>query len=151
MGTAIDRHQSRTDIHEKAANYGIPAEPIDGMDVLAVEQATRLALDSVRSGAGPFLLEARTYRFRAHSMYDAELYRTKEEVQQWKRRDPIALFTARLREASHLTDDDVADIEARVTAEIDQAVATAERGPWEPLEDLTRDVYTPRTAARVTT
>ncbi len=147
MGTAIERHQSRTDIHEKAANYGIPAEPVDGMDVLAVEQATRLALDGVRSGAGPFLLEARTYRFRAHSMYDAELYRTKDEVQQWKRRDPIALFTARLREAGQLTDDDVAAIEARVAAEIDQAVATAESGPWEPLEDLTRDVYTPRGTA----
>lgn len=151
MGTAIERHQSRTDIHQKAANYGIPAEPVDGMDVLAVEQATRLALDCVRSGAGPYLLEARTYRFRAHSMYDAELYRTKDEVQQWKRRDPIALFTARLREAGHLTDADLAALDAKVSAEIDAAVAVAESGPWEPLEDLTKDVCTPRSAGSAST
>lgn len=149
MGTALARHQARTDIHQKAASYGIPAEAVDGMDVLAVEQATRLALDSVRCGTGPFLLEARTYRFRAHSMYDAELYRSKDEVQQWKRRDPIELLTVRLREAGDLTDSDLAALEAKVATEIGQAVATAEGGAWEPLEDLTKDVYTPRGAAAV--
>ncbi len=143
MGTAIERHQSRIDIHQKAEGYGIPAEVVDGMDVLAVEKATELAVDTVRSGAGPHLLEARTYRFRAHSMYDAELYRTKEEVEHWKKRDPINLFVAQLREAALLTDADLATIEARVAAEIDEAVAFAEAGPWEPVEDLTKDVYTP--------
>ncbi|MBI3864228.1 MAG: pyruvate dehydrogenase (acetyl-transferring) E1 component subunit alpha [Planctomycetia bacterium] len=144
MGTAIERHQSQTDIAQKGANYGIPAEAVDGMDVLAVEQVSRLALDGVRSGAGPFLLEARTYRFRAHSMYDAELYRSKDEVEQWKRRDPIAFLTARLREAHQLSDGELAALESRVAAEIDEAVAVAEGGPWEPLADLTKDVYTPQ-------
>jgi pyruvate dehydrogenase E1 component alpha subunit len=143
MGTAIERHQSRTDIHLKAEAYGIPAEAVDGMDVLAVEKATSLAVDTVRSGAGPHLLEARTYRFRAHSMYDAELYRSKDEVEHWKKRDPINLFVARLREAGTLSDADIAAIEAKVAKEIDEAVAFAESGPWEPLEDLTKDVYTP--------
>jgi pyruvate dehydrogenase E1 component alpha subunit len=143
MGTAIERHQSRTDIHLKAAGYGIPAEAVDGMDVLAVEKATSLAVDTVRSGAGPHLLEARTYRFRAHSMYDAELYRTKDEVEQWKRRDPITLFAARLREAGLLSDSDASAIEAKVASEIDEAVAFAEGGEWEPLQDLTKDVCTP--------
>jgi pyruvate dehydrogenase E1 component alpha subunit len=142
MGTAIERHQSRTDIHAKAEGYGIPAEVVDGMDVQAVEKATELAVDFVRSGVGPHLLEVRTYRFRAHSMYDAELYRTKEEVEQWKKRDPINLFVARLRAAEWLADADVAAIEARVADEISEAVAFAESGPWEPLEDLTKDVCT---------
>jgi len=147
MGTAIERHQSQTDIHLKAEGYGIPAEAVDGMDVQAVERVTSLAVDTVRSGAGPHLLEARTYRFRAHSMYDAELYRSKEEVEQWKRRDPINLYSTRLREAGMLSDSDVSAIEARVASEIEEAVAFAERGEWEPLQDLTKDVYTPPAAA----
>jgi pyruvate dehydrogenase E1 component alpha subunit len=146
MGTAIERHQSNTDIHLKAEVYGIPAEVVDGMDVLAVAQATSLAVDTVRSGAGPHLLEARTYRFRAHSMYDAELYRSKEEVEQWKQRDPINLFVSRLREASLLTDADLATLEAKIATEINEAVAFAESGEWEPLQDLTKDVYTPQGA-----
>lgn len=144
MGTAIERHQSNTDIHLKAEGYGIPAEAVDGMDVLAIAQATSLAVDTIRSGAGPHLLEARTYRFRAHSMYDAELYRSKDEVEQWKRRDPINLFVSRLREASLLTDADLSTLEAKIAAEIDEAVAFAESGEWEPLQDLTKDVYTPQ-------
>lgn len=147
MGTAIERHQSCPDIYRKAGGYGIPAETVDGMDVLAVEKATSLAVDSVRSGAGPFLLEAGTYRFRAHSMYDAELYRSKDEVEQWKKRDPINLFVARLREASLLTEADLSGLEAKIAAEIDQAVAVAENGPWEPLADLARDLYTPQESA----
>lgn len=142
MGTAINRAQSITEIPLKATGYGIPAEAVDGMDVLAVEQATRLALDSVRCGAGPFLLEAITYRFRAHSMYDAELYRTKDEVEQWKRRDPITLFTARLREQGLLTDADLTSLEAKVATKVTDSVAFAEAGPWEPVEDLEKDVLT---------
>lgn len=143
MGTAIARAQSRIDISQKAAGYGIPAEAIDGMDVLAVEDATRLALDTVRCGAGPYLLEAITYRFRAHSMYDAELYRTKAEVEEWKKRDPINLFVGRSRERGLLADADLTNSEQRVAVEIAEAIAFAEAGPWEPVEDLTKDVVTP--------
>lgn len=142
MGTAIARAQSKTDISQKSAGYGIPSEAIDGMDVTAVEEATRLALDTVRCGAGPYLLEAITYRFRAHSMYDAELYRTKAEVEEWKKRDPIELFQVRSRERGLLTDTDFADSEQRVAAEISDAIAFAEAGPWEPVEDLEMDVLT---------
>src|SRR5512145_2832381 len=95
MGTALARHQAQTDIRLKAENHGMPAEAVDGMDVLAVEAAMRRAVDAVRREGSPRFLEARTYRFRAHSMADPELYRTKEEVEQWKRRDPIATFVAR--------------------------------------------------------
>lgn len=143
MGTAIERHQSQTDISAKAAAYDMPSAAVDGMDVLAVEQAAQQAVAAVRDGAGPYLLEARTYRFRAHSMYDAELYRGKDEVEQWKKRDPIALFTALLREQGVLCDAELAELEQGVAEQVAAAVEFAEAGPWEPLEDLTKDVYTP--------
>jgi pyruvate dehydrogenase E1 component alpha subunit len=142
MGTALVRHQAQPDIRRKADAYGMPSEAADGMDVVAVEEATRRAAAHVRRGDGPFLLELRTYRFRAHSTADPELYRAKEEVAEWKRRDPIALFTARLRETGLVSDADLAALETAVGGAIDEAVREAEAGPWEPVEDLTRDVYT---------
>jgi pyruvate dehydrogenase E1 component subunit alpha len=141
MGTAVERHQSRTDIHVKAAGYGIEAAVVDGMDVAAVEAAARQAMDFVRAGR-PFFLEARTYRFRAHSMYDADLYRTKDEIEQWKQRDPIVAWQQRLREQGLLSDDDLTDIESDVGAKVNAAVDFAEQGKWEPVEDLLKDVYT---------
>jgi len=144
MGTALARHQSQTDIRRKADAYALRADAVDGMDVIAVEAATRRAADFVRGGAGPFLLEARTYRFRAHSMYDPELYRSKEEVEQWKQRDPLATFAAALRGRGLLGEADMTALEAEVAEEIAAAVRYAEDAPWEPVEDLTRDVYTPR-------
>jgi pyruvate dehydrogenase E1 component alpha subunit len=143
MGTALERHQAQTDISLKARGYGLPGEAVDGMDVLAVEAAVARTVAAIRGGGGPSLLEARTYRFRAHSMYDPELYRSQDEVELWKRRDPIALLAARAREEGLLADADLAELEAAVAAEIDAAVRFAEDGPWEPVEDLTRDVYTP--------
>ena len=142
MGTALARHQAQTDIALKARASGLPARAVDGMDVLAVEEATQQAAASVCQGNGPYLLEFRTYRFRAHSMYDPELYRTKEEVERWKERDPIVTFEWRLREWKCLTSDDLVGMETEIAAEIDEAVAFAEAGPWEPVEDLTKDVYT---------
>jgi pyruvate dehydrogenase E1 component alpha subunit len=103
----------------------------------------RRAAEHVRRGHGPFLLELRTYRFRAHSTADPELYRTKEEVAEWKQRDPIALYTARLQAAGVLSTADLALLEAAAAADVDAAVRVAEAGPWEPVEDLTRDVYAP--------
>jgi TPP-dependent pyruvate/acetoin dehydrogenase alpha subunit len=143
MGTALARHQAETDLCRRAAAYGIPAEAVDGMDVRAVEAATRRAADAVRAGEGPRFLEARTYRFRGHSMADPELYRTREEVERWKARDPIATFAAQLRERGRLSDAALAALEAEVAEEVAAAVAFAEAGPLGPVEDLTRDVHTP--------
>ena len=143
MGTALARHQAQTDIRLKAETYGMPAEATDGMDVLAVEAAMRQTVEAVRRDGGPRFLEARTYRFRAHSMADPELYRTKDEVERWKQRDPIATFVARLRGESILDDADLAAMTTAVETEIDAAVGFAEAAPWEPVEDLTKDVYTP--------
>jgi pyruvate dehydrogenase E1 component alpha subunit len=142
MGTALVRHQAQPDIRRKADAYGMRSDAADGMDVLAVEEAARRAADHVRRGEGPFLLELQTYRFRAHSTADPELYRRKEEVAEWKRRDPIELFAARLQPLGMLSDADLAALEASVGAVVAEAVRIAEAGPWEPVEDLTRDVYT---------
>jgi 2-oxoisovalerate dehydrogenase E1 component len=95
MGTHIERALSQQDLPAKARTYGMPADSVDGMDVMAVEEAAGKAVASVKAGNGPFFLEARTYRFRAHSMFDAELYRDKAEVEEWKKRDPIVLLRER--------------------------------------------------------
>ena len=143
MGTRIERALSQTDLPAKARTYGMTADSVDGMDVLAVEEAARQAVASVRGGGGPYFLECRTYRFRAHSMFDAELYREKSEVEEWKTRDPIALLRARLDEAKLIDAASVAALDAAVAQEVGHAVAFAEAGTWEPVGDLTRDVYTP--------
>lgn len=145
MGTALERHQAQTDVALKAEGYGVPAKSVDGMDVLAVEAATRVAVNQIRGVGGPYLLECRTYRFRAHSMYDPELYRTKEEVEQWKKRCPIKGLSSYLNEEKRTTHDQIAEIEKAIETEITDAVAVAEAGPWEPVEDLCRDVYTTST------
>ena len=141
MGTALNRSESQTNLALKASGYEMPAWSVDGMDVLAVEDATSKALFEIRAGAGPVFLELRTYRFRAHSMYDPERYRPKEEVELWRHRDPITLFQTRLTQAGLLTEADVDAIEAEVAAEVDAAVSFAEAGEFEPVADLTRFVY----------
>jgi pyruvate dehydrogenase E1 component alpha subunit len=141
MGTALERSESQTHLTLKAASYELPAWEVDGMDVEAVEAAARKAAESVRAGGGPHFLELRTFRYRAHSMFDPELYRAKDEVDEWKARDPIELLRERLVADELLTDEIWRDMEDRVRAEIDKAVAFAEAGSWEPVEDLTRFVY----------
>jgi TPP-dependent pyruvate/acetoin dehydrogenase alpha subunit len=140
MGTALARSESETDLALKAASFAMPAWPVDGMDVLAVAAAAARAALAVRAGGGPCFLEFRTYRFRPHSAFDPERYRSKQEVEDWKRRDPIATFGALLRERGQLDDAGLAAIEAAVAVEIDAAVAFAEAGHLEPLEALTRFV-----------
>jgi pyruvate dehydrogenase E1 component subunit alpha len=141
MGTALERSESQTDIHLKAQNYNIIAEAVDGMDVLAVEAAVQRAVAQVRRGEGPYFLELRTYRYRAHSMSDPEFYRSKEEVALWRGRDPISLFDAYLRTQGMLDDAELKTLETDVANEVDWAVAEAEKGAWEPVADLERDVY----------
>ena len=148
MGTALERTHAITDLAGRAASYGMPAHAVDGMDVEAVATAARSAVDAVRSGGGPVFLELLTYRFRAHSMYDPDRYREKAEIARWRQRDPIDLYVARLRGEGRLTDDDLTAMETGVAAEVDDAVAAAEAGPLEPVEDLTRFVYSePRSAS----
>jgi pyruvate dehydrogenase E1 component alpha subunit len=144
MGTALERHQAQPNIAAKAAAYGMTGSQADGMDVVAVEAATRRAADAVRSEGRPVLLELLTYRFRAHSMYDPELYRSKEEVTQWMTRDPVSTYTAGLMETGVLTEAARSALESDVAAVIAAAVAEAEAGALEPVADLLKDVETPR-------
>ncbi|MFE0404597.1 pyruvate dehydrogenase (acetyl-transferring) E1 component subunit alpha [Streptomyces nigra] len=140
MGTALERHQARTDLALRATSYGMVAWSVDGMDVEAVEQAARRAVEGIRTGTGPHFLELRTYRFRAHSMYDPDRYRDKAEVERWKSRDPITLLMDRMRESGAPVERAVTRIERRITAEIDRAVEAAEQAPEEPVETLLRHV-----------
>jgi pyruvate dehydrogenase E1 component alpha subunit len=146
MGTALERSESETQIARKAASYNVPAATVDGMDVVAVEKAAASAVEAIRGDGGPRFLEFSTYRFRAHSMFDPELYRDKAEVETWKKRGPIVTFIAKLREAGLLADADLASLEAEVQREVAAAIEFAENGTWEPVEDLTLDVYTQRSA-----
>jgi pyruvate dehydrogenase E1 component alpha subunit len=141
MGTALAISESETDLVRKAESYRVPSESVDGMNVVEIETAARRAVEAMRAGEGPRFLECRTYRFRAHSMFDAQLYRDKAEIELWRRRCPIERFTAWCQETGLLHDGDVATIEAAVAAEVARAVAFAEAGTWEPVEDLTRDVH----------
>lgn len=146
MGTALALTESETDIHLKAASYGMKSAQVDGMDVVAVEAAAREAAALIHDGAGPFFLECRTYRFRAHSMFDAQLYRDKAEVEQWREKGPVVRFTNWLRDSGNLHESDLAAMEADIAAEIDEAVAFAEAGTWEPPEHLANHVYAPGAA-----
>jgi pyruvate dehydrogenase E1 component alpha subunit len=138
MGTAIERTESETDIHRKAEAYRIGSHRVDGMDVVAVEAATRKALDHVRAGEGPQFLECMTYRFRAHSMFDAQLYRDKAEVERWKERDPILRFGDWAVACGLLHKNDVEALQRDAAAEVEAAVAFAEAAAWEPVADLAR-------------
>jgi len=142
MGTALDRSESQTDLCLKAASYGMKTMQVDGMDVVAVYEASKLAVQQVRGGAGPLFIELKTYRYRAHSMFDPDLYRDKKEIESWKKRGPIHTFTERLKAQDHLTEEGYLELEKLAQNEVDAAVAFAEAGTWEPVEDLLRDVYT---------
>jgi len=144
MGTALAITESETDIQRKAACYRMAAEAVDGMDVIAVEAAARRAIQAVRESRKPYFLECRTYRLRAHSMFDAQLYRDKAEVEAWRQKGPIARLLERMQANQVLHPDDGSRIDAEVDAEIAEAIAFAEAGTWEPVEQLTRFTYAER-------
>jgi pyruvate dehydrogenase E1 component alpha subunit len=147
MGTALARSESQTRLCVKAGSYGMTTLSVDGMDVVAVHEHIKDAVQQVRAGQGPVFVELRTYRFRAHSMFDPELYRDKLEVEAWKLRGPIHTYTARLKTQGLLTEDEFLALDAKTQAEVDEAVAFAEAGTFEPASGLLRDVHTPQGAA----
>jgi pyruvate dehydrogenase E1 component alpha subunit/2-oxoisovalerate dehydrogenase E1 component len=141
MGTAIRFTHAIQELEKKGVAYGIESVAVDGMNVLAVEKATKEAVAKVRSTGKPFFLVCNTYRFRAHSMFDSELYREKSEVEEWKKRDPIPAFQKELINRQLIDEADIKTIEQRTEAEVEKAVAFAEAGTWEPIEGLTKFVY----------
>jgi pyruvate dehydrogenase E1 component alpha subunit len=147
MGTALARSESETDIQRKAACYRIASEAVDGMDIVAVEAVARRAIHAVRQSRKPYFLECRTYRLRAHSMFDAQLYRDKAEVEAWRAKEPIVRFQGWLQSNGMIHPDDVSHIETGIEGEIAEAVAFAEAGSWEPVDQLTRFTYADRVAS----
>ena len=144
MGVPLAESDAETDIWRKAQAYRMPSEQVDGMDPVQVETAAQRAVAQIRAGGGPYFLEARTYRFRAHSMFDTQAYRTRGEVELWKQRDPIERLRVWMAANHQVTDAEAQAIEAGVTAEIDAAVAFAEAGSLDPVEDLERFVLMDR-------
>jgi len=140
MGVPLADSEAETEVWRKAAAYRLPAEQVDGMDPIQMEAAARRAVEHIRSGSGPFFLEARTYRFRAHSMFDTQAYRTRNEVEQWKQRDPIEHLRAWMQANHQLDAAEAAAINAEVAAEIAAAVAFAEAGTLEAPDTLERFV-----------
>lgn len=141
MGTALGRHSAVTDLRRKGEGLGVPGMSCDGMDVQAVNEVLAQAVERVRSERCPVLVEAITYRFRGHSMADPEQYRSREEVDRWRERDPITAFAAQLREAGVIDEPGIADLDAQAIARVDAAVEFAESSPFPPPESLYDDVY----------
>jgi len=143
MGTSLAKEHAQTDLALRASSYGMAAWPVDGMDVLAVEDAATRAVEEIRGGGAPVFLELRTYRFRAHSMYDPDRYRTKDEIAAWRAHDPLLGFQELMQKEGQLDEDELAALEKEVAALLDRAVETADQAPVEPVEDLTRFVVSP--------
>ena len=141
MGTSLKLTQSETNIYKKADSYKIHSKQIDGMSVIDVAKASARAVEDIRENGNPIFLECLTYRFRAHSMFDAELYRQKSEVLQWKKKDPLILFENKLKEIGLWSEINIAEIENEIKTTIDEAVEFAQNGTLEPIEDLEKFVY----------
>jgi pyruvate dehydrogenase E1 component alpha subunit len=141
MGTAIRYSHSVTEIEKKGPPYGIETFAVDGMNVREVEKAARAAVERIHATGRPYFLVCNTYRFRAHSMFDAELYRDKKEVEEWKERDPIPALQKDLLIGKVIEDVDIKNLEQRIETEVQKAVDFAEAGSWEPIEQLTKFVY----------
>ena len=143
MGTAFERVSAVCDVYRKASAFDIPGVRIDGNDVLAVRDAVRRMADRARTGGGPQLIEAMTYRFRGHSMGDPQRYRTKEEVEEAKARDPIARWRHTVLENDLATEDELRKIAGEVDAEVEEAVRFAENSPAPDPGELCNDVLVP--------
>ncbi len=141
MGTALARHSAVTDLQRKGESFGVPGVRCDGMDVADTHRVVAEALHRARDERQPVLVEAITYRFRGHSMADPEEYRTREQVAEWRRRDPIALWSGRLEEAGILDVDGIEALDAQAAGRVDEAVAFADASPFPAPESLYDDVY----------
>jgi len=148
MGTAVSRSSAITDLYERAASYNMPGVVVDGQDVEKVKAATDAAVDRARRESAPTLMEIRTYRYVGHSMSDAAhgTYRTKEEVEEYRQRDPITVLERRMREAGLLDDAAMKALDAEVLAEVEDAVKFAEESPDPAPDELWTDVYAPERA-----
>ena len=141
MGTSVERTSNVTDIYKLADAYDMPGDSVDGMDMEAVHNAVARAVKRARDGEGPTLLEMKTYRYRGHSMSDPQKYRTKEEVEIYKEKDPIEIARLKLVEFFNVEDTEIEEINERVRLEVEESVQFAEESPWPSDDELYKDVY----------
>ncbi len=141
MGTSIERTSNVVDIYKLADAFEMPADSIDGMSCESVHEGVARAVKRAREGGGPTLLEIKTYRYKGHSISDPQKYRTKEEVEEYKQRDPIMLVLQTIRENNFATEEEIAAIDARVQATVDESVKFAEESPWPNDDEVLKDVY----------
>jgi len=141
MGTAVKRSSNVEDLSTLGESYDMPSFAVDGMNVEAVHEAVVEAAERARRGDGPTLLEFRTYRYKGHSMSDPQKYRTKEEVEEYKQRDPVERVLASIQENNILTQEEIDAIIKKVKQKVDDAVKFAEESPWPDGMDAFKDVY----------
>jgi pyruvate dehydrogenase E1 component alpha subunit len=141
MGTAIERHSAVTDLSKKAEGLGVPGVRVDGMDVLAMREVVAEHIRLAREDRQPTLVEAFTYRFRGHSAADPEVYRTKEEVEEWRKKDPITVLRDRLLAEGVISEEEVEEMRERVEQRVLEAVEFADNSPEPPLESLYDHLY----------
>jgi len=141
MGTAVERASAVSEIRQKALGYGMPSSRVDGMDLIAVREATLEVMQKIRAGEGPHLMEVVTYRFRGHSMGDPERYRQAEEIKRWQENDPIGIYRRYLETHSIASAEELDAIDQRVEQEVAEAVRFAEESPEPPPEALFEDIY----------
>ena len=141
IGTSLERVSPSKELYKRVKAYNIPSERVDGMDVLAVREATERAIERAREGEGPSFIEALTYRFRGHSMSDPDDYRTKREEKIWKERDPIVKLAKQLRDKAIITPDELKDLQDEVNTKVDESIKFADESSWPELEELMKDIY----------
>lgn len=141
MGTSIERTSNVVDIYKLADAYEMPADKVDGMAPETVHDAVSRAVKRAREGGGPTLLEMKTYRYKGHSISDPQKYRTKEEVEEYKDRDPLSIVLDIIKENNYATDEELAAIDSRIAAEVDETVRFAEESPWPDDDEVLKDVY----------
>ena len=141
MGTSVERTSNVTDIYKLADAYDMPGDSVDGMDMEAVHNAVARAVKRARDGEGPTLLEMKTYRYRGHSMSDPQKYRTKEEVEIYKEKDPIEIARLKLVDFFNVADTEIEEINERVRIDVEESVQFAEESPWPSDDELYKDVY----------
>jgi pyruvate dehydrogenase E1 component alpha subunit len=141
MGTSVQRSSNVTELYTLGEAYDMPSEPVDAMNVEAVHEAVARAAERARSGEGPSLLEFRTYRYKGHSMSDPMKYRTKEELESYKLRDPIEQVRKTLLDNGIATEEELADIDKKIKEVVDESVRFAEESPYPPAEEAFKDVY----------
>jgi pyruvate dehydrogenase E1 component alpha subunit len=141
MGTTVERASAVSEIRQKAEGYCIPNSRVDGMNLMTVYEAAKEALEQVRGGNGPYLLEIVTYRYRGHSMGDPERYREADEVKEWQENDPIGIYNRHLVKEKVAKKAELEEIEARVESEVEAAIEFAESSPDPEPEELFTDIY----------